>query len=76
MIGSGPAGLMAALVAARSGADVILAEEDSRMGGRLLSDRGEIDGQPALDWAEAVLDELGGTAECAADDPDHGDRRL
>ncbi|TMV79761.1 FAD-dependent oxidoreductase, partial [Thioclava sp. BHET1] len=58
VIGSGPAGLMAALVAARSGADVILAEEDREMGGRLLSDPGEIDGRPARDWVHAILTEL------------------
>jgi len=58
VVGSGPAGLMAALTAAQAGADVILAEEDARMGGRLLSDGGRIDGQPALDWAEGVLAEL------------------
>ena len=37
VIGSGAAGLMAALSAARSGARVILCEEDFRLGGRLLS---------------------------------------
>ncbi|MDE3079325.1 MAG: sarcosine oxidase subunit alpha family protein [Paracoccaceae bacterium] len=58
VIGSGPAGLMAALTAARAGAEVILAEEDSRMGGRLLSDVGEIDGQEGLAWASGVLAEL------------------
>lgn len=36
VIGAGPAGLMAALVAARAGADVILADEDSRMGGAVV----------------------------------------
>jgi sarcosine oxidase subunit alpha len=49
VIGSGPAGLMAALTAARAGADVILAEQDSLMGGRLLSDGGTL-GTP---WVEA-----------------------
>ncbi len=58
VIGSGPAGLMAALVAGRSGADVILAEEDMAMGGRLLADRGMVDGQPGADWAAGVLAEL------------------
>ncbi|MEY4871386.1 MAG: hypothetical protein RLZZ563_716 [Pseudomonadota bacterium] len=58
VIGAGPTGLMAALTAAQAGADVILADEDSRMGGRLLADQTRIDGQPGLDWADAVLDEL------------------
>ncbi len=58
VIGAGPTGLMAALTAARAGADVILADEDFRMGGKLLSCDGSIDGQPALTWAEASLAEL------------------
>ncbi len=58
VIGSGPAGLMAALTAARAGRDVILAEQDHRMGGRLLSGDGVIDGAPGLDWVRATLDEL------------------
>ncbi|MCV2869253.1 sarcosine oxidase subunit alpha family protein [Defluviimonas sp. WL0002] len=58
VVGSGPAGLMAALTAARSGADVILAEEDARMGGRLLAESEEIDGKPAHLWADEVLAEL------------------
>ena len=36
-IGSGPAGLAAALTAGRSGARVVLAEQDSDFGGSLLS---------------------------------------
>ncbi|MBV1927472.1 MAG: sarcosine oxidase subunit alpha family protein, partial [Rhodobacteraceae bacterium] len=58
VIGAGPAGLMAALVAGRAGADVILADEDSRMGGRLLAETYEIDGMPGVDWVDRVLDEL------------------
>lgn len=58
VIGAGPTGLMAALTAARAGADVILADEDAQMGGRLLSDPLVIDGKPALDWAKAALAEL------------------
>lgn len=58
VIGSGPAGLMAALTAAESGADVILAEEDSRMGGRLLAEVEEIGGQPARDWAAQMVQRL------------------
>ena len=37
VIGSGPAGLAAALTAGRSGARVVLAEQDSEFGGSLLS---------------------------------------
>ncbi len=58
VIGAGPTGLMAALTAARAGADVIVADEDARMGGRLLADNTRIDGQPGLDWADAALAEL------------------
>ena len=58
VIGSGPAGLMAALVAGRAGADVILAEEDNRMGGRLLAETYEVDGKPGHVWAGEVLAEL------------------
>jgi sarcosine oxidase subunit alpha len=58
VIGSGPTGLMAALTAGRAGADVILAEEDFAMGGRLLAETGEIEGMPGADWAASVLAEL------------------
>ncbi|MGY6411598.1 MAG: sarcosine oxidase subunit alpha family protein [Alkalilacustris sp.] len=58
VIGAGPAGLMAALAAGRAGADVILAEADSRAGGRLLHEAETIDGQPGAAWADSVLTEL------------------
>jgi sarcosine oxidase subunit alpha len=58
VIGSGPAGLMAAISAARSGARVILAEQDFRFGGRLLSERARLDDRPALDWVEGAVAEL------------------
>ena len=58
VIGAGPAGLMAALVAARSGADVILCEETSEAGGRLLSDAGQINGVAGDEWVAAVMAEL------------------
>jgi methylglutamate dehydrogenase subunit C len=60
VIGAGPAGLMAALVAGRAGADVILADEDRRMGGRLLAETYDVDSMPGADWVAQTLDELRG----------------
>ncbi len=54
VIGAGPAGLAAALAAGRHGARVVLCEADHRLGGRLLSDPAEIDGQPGVAWADAA----------------------
>ena len=56
--GSGPTGLMAALTAGRAGLRVILADEDFRLGGSLLSDTTRIDGVSAPDFAETALSEL------------------
>ncbi|MCF2905585.1 sarcosine oxidase subunit alpha family protein [Octadecabacter sp. CECT 8868] len=58
IIGAGPAGLMAALTAARSGADVILADEDFRMGGRLNSETFAIGDEAGADWAAQTVAEL------------------
>ncbi|MCM2560778.1 sarcosine oxidase subunit alpha family protein [Lutimaribacter sp. EGI FJ00015] len=58
VIGAGPAGLMAALVAGRAGLDVILADEDSRPGGRLNAETIEVAGQPGADWAEDMVEAL------------------
>ncbi len=58
VIGAGPAGLMAALTAARAGADVILADEDTRPGGRLNAETIEVDGVPGHVWAAEVAREL------------------
>jgi len=58
VIGAGPAGLAAALAAGRAGARVILCDEDSRPGGRLLSERCEIGGEPGHVWADATVAEL------------------
>jgi len=48
--GAGPAGLMAAFSAARSGARVIIADEQSEFGGRLLSTNLSVSGQSVSDW--------------------------
>jgi methylglutamate dehydrogenase subunit C len=58
VIGGGAAGLAAALTAGRAGLRVILVDEDARSGGRLLSERHEIDGMPAWHWAEQTAAEL------------------
>ena len=59
VIGAGPAGLMAALTAGRAGADVVLADEDTAMGGRLLREVEEVDGKPCAVWVADALAELG-----------------
>lgn len=58
VVGAGPAGLMAALAASRSGARVILADEQQEFGGSLLSSTECIDGKPAIEWVASVVDEL------------------
>ena len=63
IVGAGPAGLAAALAAGRSGARVILCDEDFVLGGRLNGDRHEIDGRSGLDWIKATEAELGALPE-------------
>ncbi|UWQ02964.1 sarcosine oxidase subunit alpha family protein [Aliiroseovarius crassostreae] len=58
VIGAGPAGLAAALTAGRAGAQVIIADEDFRLGGRLLSDTGSLSDQSSVDWVEQAQAEL------------------
>ncbi|ERS91095.1 sarcosine oxidase subunit alpha family protein [Halomonas sp. PBN3] len=62
VIGAGPAGLAAALTAARAGARVILCDEQEELGGSLLDSRELLDDRPAAQWAEQAVAEL---AECA-----------
>jgi methylglutamate dehydrogenase subunit C len=58
IIGSGPAGLMAAVTAAHAGARVILAEEDFRLGGRLLAERHVVGERDGASWVAAIEAEL------------------
>ncbi|MCH8531717.1 MAG: sarcosine oxidase subunit alpha family protein [Saccharospirillum sp.] len=58
VIGAGPAGLVAASVAANSGARVILCDEQEQMGGCLLSTTETLNGKPANQWLSETLDHL------------------
>ena len=58
VVGAGPAGLAAALAAGRSGARVILADEDFVMGGRLNAETHEVNGRSGADWAVDAVREL------------------
>ncbi|WP_219702112.1 sarcosine oxidase subunit alpha family protein [Marinomonas lutimaris] len=58
IVGSGPAGLMAARQAAPSGARILVVEQDFKLGGSLLSDSAKIENQTTSDWAESVTAEL------------------
>ena len=62
VVGAGPAGLMAALAAARSGLRVMLADEGPEPGGALLGQRATLDGRPALDWVAKATAALDGMA--------------
>ncbi|MDC8802258.1 sarcosine oxidase subunit alpha [Halomonas pacifica] len=61
VVGAGAAGLAAALAAARSGARVIVADEQEEMGGSLLDSRETLDGKPADQWVAQVIKELAGS---------------
>lgn len=64
VVGAGPAGLAAAREAARSGARVMVMDEQPQAGGSLLSGRGErIDGLPALQWVSSTVAELAAAPE-------------
>ena len=58
VIGAGPSGLSAALTAARSGARVILADEDFTPGGRLNSETLSVENMAGSDWARMTAAEL------------------
>jgi methylglutamate dehydrogenase subunit C len=56
--GAGPAGLTAALAAARAGARVVLCERDVTCGGELEIEAATIDGVTGAAWIATTLDEL------------------
>ena len=58
VVGGGPAGLLAAQVAARAGLTVIVAEQDFECGGRLLATNTLINDAPVIVWFASVLGEL------------------
>ncbi|MGD9921363.1 MAG: sarcosine oxidase subunit alpha family protein, partial [Pseudorhodoplanes sp.] len=63
VIGAGPAGLAAALASGRSGARVVLCDESFELGGRLLAERGAIDGETTDSWLTSVTAELASLPE-------------
>ncbi len=63
VVGGGPTGLAAALAAGRTGARVILADEQSELGGSLLVDLAEIDGKTESEWIARAIKELQALAE-------------
>lgn len=60
IIGAGPAGLAAALSAGKTGARVILVEENAFLGGQLALDHDKVDGKSAAKWVASAERELKG----------------
>ena len=58
IIGAGPAGLLATLMAARSGANVFLIDQNTEAGGSLLSSNLNINQKPAMAWVDSVVKEI------------------
>ena len=59
VIGAGPAGIAAALAAASTGVRVMLCDEQSELGGSLLTETGAvINGKPASEWLADALTSL------------------
>jgi len=58
VVGAGPAGLMAALAAAATGARVIIADEHVHLGGSLNSEKLTVNGKPGADWAAEQTQKL------------------
>ncbi|MFB9123771.1 sarcosine oxidase subunit alpha family protein [Paraburkholderia dipogonis] len=58
IVGGGPAGLVAALIAGQAGLRVIVADDRDQFGGSLLGERFRIDGQPGAKWVQATVAQL------------------
>ena len=58
IVGAGPAGIAATLVAGLSGKKVILADEQNELGGSLLSTLQTINGHSASDWLSNAVTEI------------------
>ncbi|MGI9354715.1 MAG: 2Fe-2S iron-sulfur cluster-binding protein, partial [Rhizobiaceae bacterium] len=58
VVGGGPAGMAAALSAGRTGARVMLAEEQAAIGGSVSPEHDRIDGKSAGEWMAAAEAEL------------------
>ena len=82
VIGGGPAGLAAAREAVRTGARVILIDDQPELGGSLLSGSTDrpcaetIEGKPALEWVADVEAELDLRGRMHGAEPHHGLRLL
>jgi sarcosine oxidase subunit alpha len=64
IVGSGPAGLAAAMTASASGLSTILLEQDSALGGSTLWEQSDIDGLPAAQWRKQAIAALAGSSNC------------
>ncbi len=58
VVGGGPAGLAAALAAGRAGARVVLAEQDWRLGGQLMTNGQTVAGKQGREWIGEAAHEL------------------
>ena len=58
IIGSGPSALLSCLIAAKSGASVILVEEDFMFGGKLLAENEVINNEKSIEWVKKTIKEL------------------
>ncbi len=63
VVGAGPCGLLAAMMASRSGARVMIVDDHREAGGHLRASRMIINGNPALDWVAAIVEELDANPE-------------